>query len=118
MTKVSVKKAREEWGEHLVVASLGAVEMNAKADEWLVVYGATHGVRVNNRFGYWTRSVSSKARFWSKWLATRWVRISQLLSTSRRPIDGFLQCVPNGACLRAGRTVQQEPYQKTTMCCT
>ena len=26
MTKISVKKTREEWGPHLVVASLGAVE--------------------------------------------------------------------------------------------
>ena len=30
-TKVSVKKAREEWEEHLVVASLGAVEKNRGA---------------------------------------------------------------------------------------
>ena len=49
MTKVPVKKAREEWGEHLVVASLGAVEKNIEADEWRVVYDATLGVRVNNR---------------------------------------------------------------------
>ena len=49
MTKVSVKKAREEWGEHLVVASLGAVKKNIEDDEWRMVYDATHGVRVNNR---------------------------------------------------------------------
>ena len=49
MTKVSVKKVREEWREHLVVASLGAVEKNIEADEWRVVHDATHGVRVNNR---------------------------------------------------------------------
>ena len=35
MTKVSVKKAREEWGEHLVVASLGATKTSTlTSGEW------------------------------------------------------------------------------------
>ena len=49
MTKVTVKKAREERREHLVVASLGAVEKNIEADEWRVVCDVTHGVRVSNQ---------------------------------------------------------------------
>ena len=49
MTNILVKKAREEWREHLVVASLGAVEKNIETDEWRVVHDATHVVRVNNR---------------------------------------------------------------------
>ena len=58
MIKVSAKKAQEEWGEHLVVDSLGAVEKNIEADEWRVVCEATHGVRVNNRI-----SVLDQIRF-------------------------------------------------------
>ena len=49
MTKVSVKKAQEEWGEHLVVASLSAVKKSIEAEEWRVVYDATHGVGLKNK---------------------------------------------------------------------
>ena len=91
MTKVSVKKAREEWREHLVVASLGAVEKNIEADEWRVVHDATHGVRVNNLI-----RVLDQIRF------PAWPDLVAYLDEMAGD----------------GRTARQEQYQQTTMCST
>ena len=53
-------------------------------------------------FGCWTSSAFSLSGFgrtWTRWLATRerWVCTSRRPWTSRRPIDGFPQGVPNVA---------------------
>ena len=48
MTKVSVKNARAEWERASLRGCVGRSRKN-EADEWRVVYDATHGIPMKNR---------------------------------------------------------------------
>ena len=76
MIKTSLQQARAEWGEHLVIASLAAVEKDLAKDEWRVIYDATHGVNLNHRI-----RVRDQVR------CPAWPDVSRILETCRD--DGF-----------------------------
>ena len=47
--QTTVGDARRRWGDHLVIAALGAVPKNREQSEWRLVYDASHGVELNHR---------------------------------------------------------------------
>ena len=49
MEKLSLAEARRRWGQHLVLASLGAIVKDVEKDEWRIIHDASHHVHLNHR---------------------------------------------------------------------